>query len=57
MSQCSKCRSTDVMQVRLVLRTGPVLFRHCRDCENRWWVDSTAGDRIALPDVLSRVAA
>jgi hypothetical protein len=57
MPQCSKCRSTDVMHVRLTLRTGPVLFHHCRGCEHRWWLDAEAGDRIELPQVLSRVAA
>lgn len=57
MSPCPTCRSLDVMQVRLTLRTGPVLFHHCRACEHRWWVDLEAGDGLSLSDILVRVAA
>jgi len=41
----------------MTLRTGPVLFRHCRNCEHRWWLDIEVGERVELPEILSRVAA
>jgi hypothetical protein len=57
MSHCPACQSPDLMQVRMTLKTGPVLFCSCRNCEHRWWVDVGDGDKLTLPDILERVAA
>jgi DNA-directed RNA polymerase subunit M/transcription elongation factor TFIIS len=54
MHGCQNCRSTDVLEVTLEVREGPVRFRQCRRCEHRWW-DSVNG-AVSLRVVLDRVA-
>lgn len=55
MLACPACSSSDVVQVDLSLRGGPVAFRHCRACEHRWW---TEGEQpIALDTVLTMASA
>jgi hypothetical protein len=57
MSNCAKCRSTDLVRVEMTLNGGPVMFCHCRACEHRQWHSADNGNSLHLPEVLDKVAS
>ena len=57
MSNCAKCRSTDLVRVEMSLNGGPVMFCHCRSCEHRQWHSADSGSSLHLPEVLDKVAS
>lgn len=54
---CPACRSGDLVSVAIAPAGATVEFFHCRDCEHRFWIDSSNGRELELGEALGLVAA
>jgi transposase-like protein len=52
---CPYCRSRDVVEISMELRSEKVTMHSCPACERRWW--DRDGQSVGLGSVLDLVAA